>query len=233
MRNLCARLWVVMVASLLALAVVAAAQTASSAGTAEPIKLGVLAGLTGASNTIGVPYVNGAKMAAAEINKKGGINGRTVKLVFADTETQAVPSVQGALKLVDVDKVNAILCSCYTFMILPISEPLKNKNIVITSNAATSPVIRSLPGHVVSTIATDDVLGAEMVKWAYGLGWHRAALVSGNDTYGSAFRAPTRAAYKKLGGKVLVDLVVDLGLPDYGPEMKRIADSGAKMVILG
>ena len=222
-----------MVASLFALAVVTAAQTASSSGTAEPMKLGVEAGLTGASNTIGVPFVNGAKMAAADINKKGGIKGRKVNLVIADTETQAIPSVQAALKLVDVDKVNAIVCSCYTFMMFPISEALKNKNIVIASNAASSPVIRDMPGNIVSTIATDEVLGTRLAQFAYGLKFRNAALLTGNDTYGDVFRKIVGDAYKKLGGKIAIDMVVDLSLPDYGPEMKRIVDSGATTVLMG
>src|SRR5262245_18356883 len=61
-----------------------------AAKSGEEIKIGVEAGLTGASNQIGVPYVNGAKMAAEDLNAEADtvLNGGSVKLVTADTETE-------------------------------------------------------------------------------------------------------------------------------------------------
>jgi branched-chain amino acid transport system substrate-binding protein len=231
MRKGRARLGIVTFA-LVAAAFAAIATTASTAN--RPIiKIGVLAGLTGSSNTVGVPYVNGARMAAADINRLNGIKGRKVSLSIADNETQATASVQAALKLVDADKVHTLVCSCFTVLFFPIAEAIANKNIVVTSNGSTTPVIRTLPGHVVSTIATDDVLGAELARFAYGLKFKRAALLTVNDPYGSSFRKTVSDTYRKLGGQILIDLVADGGLPDYRPEMKRIIDSGAKVVLMG
>lgn len=206
-----------------------------AAKSGEEIKIGVEAGLTGASNQIGVPYVNGAKMAAEDLNAEADtlLDGGSVKLVTADTETEAVPAVQAALKLVNVDKVDAIICSCYTLMMLPMSDALKNRNTVIISDATSSPVIRDMPGNILSTIGTDDVLGGKMAEWAYGLGHEKAALLYGNDTYGTTFRDAVTKAYTDAGGEIAVDLKVDLELSDYGPEMKRIVDSGAKAVLMG
>jgi branched-chain amino acid transport system substrate-binding protein len=213
-------------------------ESASGGGAAKPgqeIKIGVEAGLTGASNQIGVPYVNGAKLAAEDLNKDSDtvLDGGSVKLVTADTETEAVPAVQAALKLVNVDKVDALICSCYTLMMLPMSDALKDRDTVIISDATSSPVIRDMPGNILSTIGTDDVLGGIMAEWAYGLGHEKAALVYGNDTYGTTFRDAVTKAYEDAGGEIAIDLKVDLELSDYGPEMKRVVDSGAKAVLMG
>lgn len=205
----------------------------ASAPSGEPLRLGVLAGLTGGSNTIGVPYVNGAKLAASEINAEGGIDGRPVELVVADNETQPVAGVQAALKLVNSDNVKALLCSCFSTIFFPIMEAVGNRDVVLTNNGASTPQIRDLPAdNFVTTMPTDDVLGAELARWAYGLGYERAALLTVNDPYGTAFRDVVGEAYREAGGEIVADVVVDGGLPDYRPELRRIANAGEDLLVL-
>lgn len=210
-----------------------AARTTTAATPKPPIVIGIVAGLTGGSSTIGVPYVKGAQLSAQTINRRGGINGRKIELRIADNETQAVAGVQAALKLVNADKVHSLICSCFTVVFFPIAEALARSNIVITNNASSTPVVRTLPGHIVTSIPTDDVLGSELATWAYNLRFRRAAMLSVNDPYGSAFRDVVSKQYKKLGGQIPVDVVVDGGLPDYRPELRRIVDSGAKVLLMG
>jgi branched-chain amino acid transport system substrate-binding protein len=207
----------------------------AAAQSGEPIKIGVEAGLTGTSSEIGVPYLEGAMMAREDLmrDKDKVLKGREVELIEADTETEAVPSVQAALKLVNVDKVDAILCSCWTLMMLPISEALKDRDTVIISDATSSPVLRDMPGNILSTIGTDDLLGGILAEWVYGLGHEEAAMLYGNDPYGKTFKEAVTEADESAGGKIALDLKVDLELSDYGPEMKRIVDSGVDTVLMG
>ena len=214
----------------LSLILAAAAFTRPTAGT---MKLGVLVGLTGSSNIIGVPYANGAKLAAHEINQRGGINGQKVSLDFADNETQPVAGVQAALKLVSSDHVDTLICSCYSTIFFPLAEALKSQDIAITNDASSTPEVRTLPGfhYHDHSHGRRPRIGAS--KFAYGLGFHKAAMLTVNDQYGSAFRSVVSSAYKKLGGSLLVDIVADGGLPDYRPEMKRIVDTGANALLMG
>lgn len=56
---------------------------------AEDLRIPVLVGQTGASQTFGRNESDGYKLAAEEWNAKGGVNGRRVVLEFEDTETVA------------------------------------------------------------------------------------------------------------------------------------------------
>jgi branched-chain amino acid transport system substrate-binding protein len=60
----------------------------SALGAARPYKIGSLQPLSGAAAAGGKTAVIGLQMAADRINKSGGINGRPVELVIADTESK-------------------------------------------------------------------------------------------------------------------------------------------------
>jgi branched-chain amino acid transport system substrate-binding protein len=85
----------------------------SSGGTTGTIKLGVLADLSGACSGTGPPIVDGAKVAAQQLNAGSGvlIGGKhyKVQLVTADTQSSNVPAVAAAQQLITSDGVNVIL----------------------------------------------------------------------------------------------------------------------------
>src|SRR5512139_3021784 len=50
----------------------------------EPIKIGGVFDLSGATSDVGVPYADGVRDYVAYLNQKGGINGRQVNLIYED-----------------------------------------------------------------------------------------------------------------------------------------------------
>ncbi|OAQ20502.1 ABC transporter substrate-binding protein [Thermosulfurimonas dismutans] len=75
----------------------------------EPIKIGAFFALSGPAAFIGTPTKLVAEMAVAEINKKGGINGRPLELVIGDTEGDPSKAVAIAKRFIYKDKVVAII----------------------------------------------------------------------------------------------------------------------------
>ena len=75
----------------------------------EPIRIGGLFALTGNAMHIGVPSKNVADMVVEHINKAGGINGRPIKLFIADTESNPAKAVAAFKRLVQKDKVVAVI----------------------------------------------------------------------------------------------------------------------------
>jgi branched-chain amino acid transport system substrate-binding protein len=207
--------------------------SSGAASSGEPIKLGVLAGLTGDSSAIGVPYVNGVKMAVDEVNADGGVDGRNVEIETADNKTEPVAGVQAGMKLVRTGDIDALLCSCYSTIFFPLMNGLSKQDIVVTNDASSTPEVRELPGTIITTLPTDDVLGAALGKFAYDLGYKEASLISVNDPYGQAFTPVVSEAYEKAGGKLLEEIMVEGGLPNYRPEVSRIAKAGADALLMG
>ena len=86
---------------------------------AEPITIGFAEALTGGLAVVGKSGVLAAQLWADEINVKGGLLGRPVKLVFYDNQSSAsnVPGIY--TKLLDVDHVDLIVSGYSTNMTAP------------------------------------------------------------------------------------------------------------------
>jgi branched-chain amino acid transport system substrate-binding protein len=97
--------------SFLAGAAAAAAVSVPGVLRAQPatIRLGTLNPLTGAGGSYGPSMRKAMEWVAQEVNAAGGVNGRQVQLVSEDDQTNPEAAVRAARKLIDVDKVSAIM----------------------------------------------------------------------------------------------------------------------------
>ena len=106
-------------ALLAAVAGCALAAYAPPARAADPIKIGVIAE-TSAISGVGIP--NAAKMAAEEINKAGGVNGRMIEIVDYDDHNSAADAVRAFQRAAQQDKVSAVIASYISEVVLAL-EP--------------------------------------------------------------------------------------------------------------
>src|SRR5687768_5266810 len=97
------------VAIALALLVAACGTGAPASPTSGPIKIGILADLTGPFTTYGTSLANSAQLAVKEINAKGGIAGRQITVIVEDIQTDVSATVDKARKLVQSDKVDLVM----------------------------------------------------------------------------------------------------------------------------
>jgi len=109
------------VAALLATALLtttALAQKDTRGVTATEIVLGMHTDLSGPAATYGVSSSNAVKMRFDEVNDKGGIHGRKIKLIVEDTQYQVPRAVQAGTKLINRDRIFA--------MVAPLGTPMNN-----------------------------------------------------------------------------------------------------------
>jgi branched-chain amino acid transport system substrate-binding protein len=90
-------------------ALLAAAFTSIGALAADPIKIGVPVGLSGANSVVAPSVVQSAQLAVEEINAKGGILGRQVALEVADDGSGAAGAQKAFDSLIFDKKVNALI----------------------------------------------------------------------------------------------------------------------------
>ena len=101
-----------------ALAAVALAQNESRGVSKTEIVLGMHTDLSGPAATYGVSSSNAVKMRFDEVNDKGGIHGRKIRLVVEDTQYQVPRAVQAGAKLINRDRIFA--------MVAPLGTPMNN-----------------------------------------------------------------------------------------------------------
>src|SRR6202171_4329545 len=109
--------WAVVGAVVLTLAL--ASTGVFTARAADPIKIGFGMALTGGLSANGKPALLAVQIWKDDVNKKGGLLGRPVELVYYDDQTNpaTVPGIY--TKLLDVDKVDLVISGYGTNMIAP------------------------------------------------------------------------------------------------------------------
>ena len=104
------------------------AARAATQPSAEPIKIGLGMSLTGPLAANGKSALLAMQIWAADVNAKGGLLGRQVKLVYYDNQSNpsTVPGIY--TKLLDVDKVNLVISGYATNMIAPAMPVVMERN---------------------------------------------------------------------------------------------------------
>jgi urea transport system substrate-binding protein len=95
-----------MAASAAAVAAMSSPAIIRRAGAADPIKIGVISPLTGAWTVYGRAHASGFELAVDEINARGGILGRPVQIVLADSKTEPRIVVEQANRLIRQERVD-------------------------------------------------------------------------------------------------------------------------------
>ena len=105
----------------------------AQAQSSQPITIGFGMALTGPLAANGKQTLLGMKIWEEEVNAKGGLLGRPVKLVFYDDQSNpsTVPGIY--TKLIDVDKVNLVVAGYATNMVAPALPVVMQKNKVFPS----------------------------------------------------------------------------------------------------
>ena len=112
-------------------AIVLAGSGAFVARAADPIKIGFGMALTGGLSANGKPALLALQIWKDDVNKKGGLLGRPVELVFYDDQTNpaTVPGIYS--KLLDVDKVDLVTSGYGTNLIAPLMPIAMERKLMI------------------------------------------------------------------------------------------------------
>jgi branched-chain amino acid transport system substrate-binding protein len=112
----------------LALAALALLGGGAAARAAEPITIGLSMALTGGLAAVGKTGLLAMQIWQDDINKKGGLLGRPVKLVYYDDQSNpaTVPGIY--TKLIEVDKVDLVISGYATNMVAPAMPIVMQKN---------------------------------------------------------------------------------------------------------
>lgn len=113
----------------------------TSTGGSDGIKIGVVYELTGGTATFGNAAANGAKLAAKEINAKGGVLGKQIQLVVADNKSEPSESSNAMTKVITQDKVVAVTGFTTSSNAIAAASVAEANKIPFVTAAATNPKV--------------------------------------------------------------------------------------------
>src|SRR5215472_935288 len=129
-------------------ATIAAAQVASpfliSARGETPVRIGMVDPLTGVYAAIAQGEVEGAKLAADQLNHRGGILGRPVELLIEDSANDVGTGVQKTRKLIERDQVSFIIGDVNSGIAIAMTQVTREKKVLhLVSGGHTDPITGS------------------------------------------------------------------------------------------
>ena len=137
----------------------------------DPIRLATLTPLTGAGGSYGPSMAKVAASVVEEVNKAGGALGRRVVLVSEDDQTNPEAAVRAARKLIDVDKVAAIMgtwASSVTTAVAPLCW--ENKTFLCTVSGADSITLLPHQGFLIRTQPNSTLQVTRLAEFILSLG---------------------------------------------------------------
>jgi branched-chain amino acid transport system substrate-binding protein len=210
---------------LAALAVLAVVAAGSASGAAKPIIIGYPTDFTGRMAPFDAPAVAAAQVRIKQINAKGGINGRQVKLITCDTQDSNPQKAKScAASLISQGAVIGMV-TCDVDLATPAVQEFLNKGIFTispcTGTDQLSPKRFGKKGNIAFSIgnaAQDE--GAAMAEYAIKRGWKTATVVTDNFlAYFKDVCQAFTARFTEKGGKI----VAQEGFTQFDKTIQNVA----------
>lgn len=215
-----------------ACALLAAALTLAPAQAQEPIKVGFSGALSGGLSLLGQGVRDGIETSFAEINAAGGVGGRKLQLVVEDDAYEPMRSIAAARKLVEQDKVIAILAptgTAQTAALIPFIQESKTPMLFPYgfSKALTNPTKR----YVFATLPEVRVQMMLLANYILDtLKQTKIAAIYQNDDFGQDAVAGLEERFGKSNVK-LVKLPFDRGTTNFSGLVAQAKEAGVEHVV--
>jgi len=205
---------------------------AEGAAAKGEVTIGGLLPLSGDLAVYGQTVQKGIQLAIKQLNEAGGPLGMRLKVVFRDTQTDPTALRDSAEKLVNVDKVPAIVGPMIrSDVATPVTAP---NHVVIISPSNTPTWVTTLEDddYTFRTTASDAIQGKVLGEMAWEVGYKTAAILYINDPYGGGLAQSTKEAFEAVGGKVFGMAAYDPGSVAYKMQLAELAKGDPDVLIL-
>jgi ABC-type branched-subunit amino acid transport system substrate-binding protein len=200
---------------------------------AAPLRLGILTPLTGAGGADGPRMLRAIQAVGTEINAAGGVLGAPLTFVVEDDETNPDSAVRAARKLIDVDRVPAIMgtwASAVTTAVAPVCW--ESETFLTTCSGADGITLLPHKGYLIRTQPNNYLQGAAHASFIAGSGAKRVYLMS----IQSPFALPTQGRVKEVlaqhGSELVGALTYEKDKTSYRSEVDQALRTQPDLIYL-
>ncbi len=208
---------------------------------ASTLKVGVLYPY---NSLVGSWINNSVKMAADEINAKGGILGRKIVLYPADTSHGAGKMISGIRKLATLDHVNLMIGGLSSGSVLAsLPTMAQYKMLWLGTGAADPAIIDKIKSNfgkykyyfrigTMDSVDQGKFIGDFIVNYIKPkYGFTKAAIVSNDFIYSHDISETAAKILKAHGMKIVYRAYFPLGTTDFSTIFAKVKSSGAQIII--
>ena len=172
----------------------------------EPYKIGAIFSITGPGSSLGIPERDTALMIEADVNGRGGVRGpdgklRPIKIVIYDDASDETRAVLAAKKLIDEDRVTAIVGTTLSGTSLAILDAVQKAEIPLVSCAAAVKIVEPVSERkwVFKTPQSDHLIVSVLVDHLKAKGFTRVAWLNVDYAFGQLGWIEFEKAAQKAG----------------------------------
>jgi branched-chain amino acid transport system substrate-binding protein len=201
-------------------AAIAAALSLGQPAAAQPLKIGLLEDISGDLALMGKPKLNGSQLAVEEINKSGGILGRQIELIHLDPQVDNARYQEFARRLLQRDRVD-VLIGGITSASREAIRPIVNRTntIYFYTNQYEGGVCDA---SMISIGAVPEQQFSTLIPWMVEKFGKRVYTIAADYNFGQISAEWTRDLMKKLGGQVVGEEFIPLGVSQFGQTIQNI-----------
>lgn len=197
------------------------------------VVIGVSLPLSGDAAVWGKSQKDGYDLALDQINAKGGIDGKKLKLVYSDDKGLPKDGVSALKKMLDADKIQILTGVANSSVALAYIPIVKERKMLFISSGASSPKLTNASKYFFRTWPSDNAEALAMAKYAHDeLKLTKVAILYINNDYGIGLSEPFTARLKELGGKVLGAESFEQGASDFRTQLTKLQSYGPQAIYL-
>ena len=199
-----------------------------------PVLIGFAGQLTGDHADLGVQGRNGAALAVEDINARGGVAGRPLKLLVHDDGDTAQTAVDADIALLNAG-VAAIIGHMTSSQTLAALPTVAAAGRVMVSPTTATPALSGKKDNFFRVIPSNEVWGLTLGRYAAQRGFTRVCLAGDRDntSYTDSFQAAFEQAFREAGGQTVCRHPFSSRQgADWGALLDRLRDSGAEAIVV-
>jgi branched-chain amino acid transport system substrate-binding protein len=200
---------------------------------ADTIKVSAIFAKSGEAAAPNTMIFYGLHFAVDEINKKGGLLGKTVELIEIDNQSTALGSKAAAEKAVK-EGVTAVIGGSRSSYAMAMAPVLQAAHIPMISPTATIPELTRTGDYIFRACFIDDFQGMVMAAFAIRELNARTAVVLTNtgNKYSIGLAKVFIDQYRKTGGEILMEGEYLEGVTDFRKLLEQVRRLDPKVVFI-
>lgn len=209
--------------------------TASETKEKGPITIGFAVAQSGFLDAFDGPAIVAAEIARDEINKAGGIDGRQIKFVYADTKSKIEEGANAALKVID-DGAEFVVVTCDFDFGAPAATTAEQKGLVSFSLCAGSPKfgVEGVGPHAYTMGTGTPTEGAVGGQWALKEKGIKSAYILTDTTldYNKQYANYFKRHFTDGGGEIAGEDTFKGEDPSIASQVGRIRSANPEAIVL-
>ena len=200
----------------------------------EPIKLGVIAPITGPQTQLGDELVTGLEF---YVEQNPAMCGRPIELIIEDSASNPQQALPQAQKLVERDNVSAVVGVVHSAVLQAVTPYIVEQEVplVVTTAAIDAFTAQGAPEYAFR-VGNSASQNTRPLAWyaSEELGYDNVAILTYDFIAGAEFEEAFTDVFTSLGGTIASSQKVPLGTADFGPFISNVpSDIDALYVFLG